>query len=235
MKWGDTTQLLSESAGTVRNWLISLVEDENEKDRQLVELPRTCEDGKTHSNLELSTLRDFLVDRGKSSAFISSLISKMQELIEIANWYLRSREKISERETVSHIVVPLLKTLGWTAQKMAVEWDKIDIGLFNELPRDDSRLVCAIEAKQMSASCLTATRQVFKYATKDNRFNCTRAIVTDGIRYGIFIRDHQGDFPLRPSAYLNLTRLKENYPILECDGAKEAIYYMTPEWSMQNR
>ena len=51
--------------------------------------------------------------------------------------------------------------------------------------------------------------------------------MTDGLRYGVFTRAGT-DF--LPYAYLNLTRLRNEYPIYDCKGAKEAILAMTPEW-----
>jgi hypothetical protein len=52
--------------------------------------------------------------------------------------------------------------------------------------------------------------------------------VTDGLRYGVFLRNEDENFRLY--AYLNLKRLKRDYPIYECQGAAEAILAMTPEW-----
>ena len=54
-----------------------------------------------------------------------------------------------------------------------------------------------------------------------------RLIVTDGLRYGIYLKDGK-DFNLY--AYFNITDLRENYPIYECHGVKEALRAMTPEW-----
>lgn len=120
-----------------------------------------------------------------------------------------------ESETISYLVVPLLRALGWTPQKMAIEWNKVDVALFNTLPRHDSNLSTVVEVKTKGRSCLTAESQARTYA--EGKKNCHRLIVTDGLRYGIYIKQNS-DF-------------KASYPIYECRGVKEALRSMTPEWA----
>ena len=59
--------------------------------------------------------------------------------------------------------------------------------------------------------------------------------MTDGIRYGIYLRQEvdqtsakSGSYKL--AAYLNLTRMMDDYPVLECKGAKEALRLMAADW-----
>jgi hypothetical protein len=109
---------------------------------------------------------------------------------------------------------------------MAVEWKSVDLALFEQLPRSDSTLQVVVEAKKMNNSCLSAVLQASSY-TK-GKAACHRLIVTDGIRYGIYIRKGVEDFSLY--AYLNLARLMQDYPVYECKGAKDALLAMAPEW-----
>ena len=53
-------------------------------------------------------------------------------------------------------------------------------------------------------------------------------ILTDGIRYGLFERagDPDRSFPARPTAWLNLLRLRARYPLLECEGAVRVVELM---------
>lgn len=53
-------------------------------------------------------------------------------------------------------------------------------------------------------------------------------IVTDGLRYGIYVSDENKDFRL--FAYLNLTRLRRDYPVYLCRGAEDALLAMSPDW-----
>jgi predicted type IV restriction endonuclease len=133
----------------------------------------------------------------------------------------------SEHETVAYLVIPLLRALGWTPQRMAVEWNRVDVALFSGLPRDDKNLTVVVEAKKMNASCLSAMSQAQAYA--QGKGDCHRLIVTDGLRYGVYTRNESGEFNL--TAYMNLTRLRSNYPIYSCSGAGQALLIMAPEWS----
>jgi hypothetical protein len=110
---------------------------------------------------------------------------------------------------------------------MAVEWNHVDVALFEQLPREDKSLRVVVEAKKMDNACLAAKRQAMSYA--DGKTGCKRLIVTDGLRYGVYVR-HETKEIFRLHAYLNLTRLRRNYPIYECEGAEDALLAMAPEW-----
>ena len=110
---------------------------------------------------------------------------------------------------------------------MALEWSKIDIALFSRMPREDDHLSVVVEVKKVGNACLSwAVSQAQDYASPFP--NCSRLIVTDGLRYGIFRKTGEDKFSRY--AYLNLTRLRNEYPVYRCKGAKEAILAMTPEW-----
>jgi len=114
---------------------------------------------------------------------------------------------------------------AWTPQKMAIEWKKVDIALFSNLPREDDNLSVVVEAKKKGNSCLTAISQAQRYA--EGKQKCMRLIVPDGLRYGIYLKNGKNFYLY---AYFNITDLKESYPIYECHGVKEALRAMTPEW-----
>jgi len=146
----------------------------------------------------------------------------------IAKWYHKERDP-SEFETEAYLVVPLLRALGWTPQKMALEWNKVDIALFDRLPRDNANLIAVVEAKKKGTSCLTAMSQAQRYASAME--NCTRLIVTDGLRYGVFIKE-RGSVDYLLHAYMNLTDYRREYPVYSCKGVCEALWAMTPDWSI---
>lgn len=219
LKQGDTTQRLSE--GVVLDWLKSLHIEDSDFLRPLPELPT----GTSSNIITLDEISEYLFDQGVASTSITKLLEEVGELIRIAKWYRRT-DPPSEHETVAYLVVPLLRVLGWTPQRMAVEWNYVDVALFESLPRGDSTLQVVVEAKKMGNSCLSARSQAMSYAT--GKLGCHRLIVTDGLRYGIYTRDGGGEFHLH--AYLNLARLLRHYPILECHGAEEALLSMAPEW-----
>lgn len=220
LKQGDTTQRLTSEK--VIQWIANLPITSPPIVPPLIALPSMYGD----REITLEQISEFLFDQGVSSASISNLTAEMAELTRIARWYEQSENRPSEHETIAYLAVPLLRALGWTPQRMAVEWNRVDIALFDNLPRKAESLSVVVEAKKMGNSCLSATSQAASYA--DGKLACLRLIVTDGLRYGVYVRDHSQNFKLH--AYLNLTRLRSDYPILSCKGANHALLAMTPEW-----
>lgn len=219
LKQGDATQRLNE--GPVTEWLSNIEVHGDALSRSLAVLPMQEKPNDT----SVTEISEFLFDHGVASSSISSLLNEIGELTRIAKWYQRAN-KPSEHETVAYLVVPLLRALGWTPQRMAIEWNHVDVALFEQLPRSDKTLRVVVEAKKMDNSCLSAMSQALSYA--DGKAACHRLIVTDGLRYGVYTRAKAE--PFRLYAYLNLTRLRHDYPIYECKGAEEALLAMAPEW-----
>jgi hypothetical protein len=220
LKLGDTTQELN--IGPVTEWLSKLVVPDKAFSAPLPRLPVSV----GNNDIPVEAISEFLFDHGVASSSITHLLQEIGELTRIAKWYQQSEGKPSEHETVAYLVVPLLRALGWTPQRMAVEWNRVDVALFEQLPRSDSTLQVVVEAKKMDNSCLTAFSQATTYA--DRNSECHRLIVTDGIRYGIYIR--KSVEPFRLYAYMNLARLRQDYPVYGCKGAKDALLAMAPEW-----
>lgn len=235
LKWGDTVQPVSMSP-VLKEWLQDL--QPNLPSTELRSLPEKYGHGQRLPSVETDEISDFLFDRGVAASSVDMLANQLGELIRIARWYDRKREFPSESETIAYLIIPLLRTLGWTPQRMAVEWNNVDVALFGTLPRNDSNLVVTVEAKRKGSSCLTAKSQAETYAERECRRNCQRLIVTDGTRYGVFVRDADQPFPDQPAAYFNLLRLVESYPILgmdkTCDGPKHALLMMAADWNRAN-
>jgi len=218
LKQGDTTQKLTSKE--VIEW-IECLDLKSSENREIKILPLNQ---KYH--IPFSVIEESLFSFGVSDISIRNLSNEFNSLVRIASWYTKY-DNPSEFETVSHLTVPLLKNLGWTPQKMAIEWRNVDIALFENLPRKDENLSVVIEAKKKDSSCLSAFSQAEGYAKDKN--NCQRLIVTDGLRYGVYLKDKTtNEFVLY--AYVNLLRLQNSYPIYNCHGACEAFKAMTPEW-----
>jgi hypothetical protein len=216
LKQGDTTQKLDSQA--VVTWIHSLGLDFN----NIHTLPTLPSD--SDKEIKIEDISDYLYEKGVAGNSIKTLVDVIDDLHMIAKWYKRSPVP-SEFETEAYLIIPLLRALGWTPQKMAVEWNRVDIALFDKLPREDGNLIAVVEAKRKDNSCLTAFSQAEEYSK--NKVRCNRLIVTDGLRYGIFTKD--GD-QYKRYAYMNLTEFKEKYEIYECAGIKEALWAMTPDW-----
>jgi hypothetical protein len=226
LKWGDTVQTMTSKV--VLDWIRTLPEPTL---ADLAELPETCIDGEPDavSDTEhVAAIGEFLFDRGLAADRIDALTDRMDDLVRTARWYGRSKAEPSEYETAAYLVTPLLRTLGWTPQRMAIEWNKVDVALFGQMPRSDSNLVAVVEAKRLKASCLSARSQAEGYAICHGRELCRTLVVTDGLRYAVFHRAGDGTFGTHPVAYLNLTRMRDHYPVLHCEGARRAILEMAP-------
>ncbi len=225
LRFGDTIQKLDRT-GPVFAWLSEIPEHAT----TLPALPETCLPDEEVRRIEVSKLAEHLFDQGAAAGAINELTDGMLGLKQVASWYERSGTKPSERETVAYLVVPLLRTLGWTPQRMAVEWNNIDIALFDRLPRADENLAIVVEVKKLGRSCLSANTQGAEYASRPGREGCNRLVVTDGIRYGVYVREGDGGFPETPTAYMNLSRMVEFYPVLDCEGTPEALSLLAADW-----
>ncbi len=220
LKQGDTTQSINSLI--INNWLSDLNIPKEKYSRELAIIPKS----KIKKEITFEEISEYLYDKGISSNSIENLLKEIDELVRIAKWYKKShRGKPSEFETVAYLVIPILRVLGWTPQKMAVEWNNVDVALFNKLPRNDSNLTVVVEAKKMDNSCLSAFSQAEQYAK--GKTTCERLIVSDGLRYGVYFKEN-GQFILK--AYMNLTNLRDDYPIYACSGVKDALLFMTPEY-----
>jgi len=217
LKYGDTTQRIDSKE--INQWL-KKVDFTLLPKLRLPQLPAAIE-----TNVQLDSVAEYLFEQGVATASIENLVREIGELSRIAAWY-RKFGNPSEEETRAYLLVPLLRALGWTPQKMAIEWKQVDVALFKQLPRSDANLVAVAECKRKDLSCLTAKSQAESYA--EGRPACDRLIVSDGIRYGVFLR-HKNTFILH--AYMNLTRLQNSYPVYDCQGIKAALRAMTPEWT----
>ena len=110
----------------------------------------------------------------------------------------------NENEMTAHFIVPFLRALGWPQELIAVEWRRIDVALFETLPRTPENCRFVIEAKRLGTGLAPARKQAEDYMAG---LQVSRdVIVSDGFRYRIF--DHEKNFA--PVAYANLARLKQS-------------------------
>ncbi len=237
LKQGDTTQLLSdgEKGREIRQWVLSLVPEVKELPEALPQLPPD-----PIEDLTLVEACRSLYDSGVSSHSVTSIHNSMVDLGKLAGWYKSYAKAVSESETVAQLVLPLMGVLGWSPQTLAMEWapaskGKIDLAAFRPFRhgvRKDEDIVLIVEAKRLNSSCLKGVEQALTYC--QSLPNCLRLVVSDGMRYAIFVREAgNARFGQRPAAYLNLLSPKDRYPILECAGADEALLLLSAAWHPQ--
>lgn len=135
-------------------------------------------------------------------AAIKDILALASDLVPLMRDKKRFGKRPSEHEMVAHFVVPFLRALGWHPERIALEWNGIDVAIFDALPRKKGNLRYLIEAKKFGAGVEGALGQARGYAKK---LGLVRdVVVTDGIRY----RMYAGDQDFAPVAYANLGRLK---------------------------
>jgi hypothetical protein len=229
---GDTTQLFyrSEKNATVWKWIEEELDDSSEA------APGDPKSLKAGKEINIRDITTKLYDYGLGAGSISEIDEQILDLCRLAEWYRKYGVEPSETETVSHLVTPLLLSLGWTPQRIALEFaisgkGRADVALFPNGNRKEYEPVAIVEAKKLNQSCLSASDQIRRYAEDLN--DVRRLIVTDGIRYGIFIRHGEEPFSEHPSAYMNLTRLRDCYPIWgpNCGGADEVMLTLSAAWN----
>lgn len=134
---------------------------------------------------------------------VSGLIAQAADLLPLAYDSARFGEFPSEDEVIVHLVVPLLRALGWPPERIAIQWRRVDVAVFGALPRSPESCRFVIEAKRLGAGVEGALEQAQGYATALGA--ACDVIVTDGIRYRLY----DGNCGFAPRAYANLANLKQ--------------------------
>ncbi|MFY9341622.1 MAG: hypothetical protein WAT39_03980 [Planctomycetota bacterium] len=109
----------------------------------------------------------------------------------------------SEHEIVAHLVIPFFQAMGWRTEHLGVEWQRVDVAVFDGLPRGASTCRFVVEAKPRGRPIEDALDQARDYVTDLGL--AADIVVTDGFRYRLYARDRD----YQPTAYANLGRLKE--------------------------
>jgi hypothetical protein len=136
---------------------------------------------------------------------------------------------MSEHETRTFLITPVLLALGWSEQKIKIEWKNMDVALFQEVYQRGQVPSVILESKRMGEGLGFAEWQAKRYA-KDYP-GCSRLVVSDGVRYHLYIKqgdewDMKGDF----KAYVNLLNLKERHPYWShIGGAPELFISLMPK------
>jgi hypothetical protein len=165
-----------------------------------------------------------LINHGLRIADAENFAQTINRIRRLVNWYRKNRVDASEHETRTFLIIPLLLALGWTEQKLKIEWNKIDIAFF-EKPyiQNSSSNTCIsiLESKKLWDGLSYAKSQAQTYATKYPESN--RMIVSDGCCYKLFKREGIS-WNDHPSAYLNILKPKHRHPFnLDIGGAPDVF------------
>lgn len=190
------------------------------------------------------SILDFLISEGLSPATAEELAEAFRRVRLLATYYYRQWphwNDIREHEARTFLIVPVLLALGWSEQQIKIELGtegakRIDIACFRRAyQRNDAGQPnnedCAliIESKDFSSGLDYARDQAIAYA--HNFPSCRSVLVSNGYCYKAYERDDTGAFSQEPSAYLNLLRPRDRYPLDpdNVDGALEVLRLMLPQ------
>ena len=159
---------------------------------------------------------------GQSAELIANTIWRLRR---VAKWYSSHGSDVGEHEIRTFLIVPLLTSLGWAEQKVKIEWNNIDVALFDTPYSKQSKPLVIIESKRLWDGLRYAPDQAASYAKLYPA--CDRFIVSDGIRYKLFKRS---DDQWRYSAYMNLLAPKRVHPYEPgVDGAVSFFLNLIPK------
>jgi hypothetical protein len=218
---GQVRTFAGVKAPSVLRWIERVRVPSKALHRKLKHLP------KPSVSLSLQELKRGLIAAGLSMERANKVVTRLNSLRGIAQWYQDEEKRLgkrpSEHETIAYMAIPFLQSLSWMRENAAIEWNGIDVALFDRLPSKDAFLRCVVEAKAFGSSVFKPFEQAADYARVKGREYCKRLIVTDGIRY-MYFKKQGGEF--KPQAYLNILRMRKHYPLYACGGAVEAIMGM---------
>lgn len=188
------------------------------------------------SPVEDDEILTFLIEQGLRPGSAEDLTVALNRIRLLARYYYNSEDwkEIREHETRTFLIVPLLLALGWAEQQIKIELPvfgkkRVDLACFSRPYRAKyEECVLLIESKGLSQGLDYAPEQAKGYAAHFP--NCQVVVVSNGYSYKAFTRADGGGFSMLPTAYLNLLRPRDRYPIDpdNVDGALEALRLLLP-------
>jgi len=187
----------------------------------------------------------FLIREGLRPALAEDLTTAFRRIRLLANYYYDCGypwSDLSEHETRTFLIMPLLMALGWAEQQvkieLAVKRGRIDVACFARPYRKDAKgdannadCVLLLDSKDFSSGLDNAPDQVKAYA--EHFSSCQVIAVSNGYCYKTYRRTKDG-FSTTPDAYLNILRPQDRYPLdpKAVDGCLAVLRHLLPHsWS----
>lgn len=170
-----------------------------------------------------------LFEAGLSNDSVEKVIEAIERTRRLIRWYRsdQSGSRPSEMETVAHIIVPLLLALGWSEQLVGLEWNKVDLVLFDRTPTTGENCVVICEAKRPGRGLDEVLAQARNYVHRLGLVRCRRILLTDGERILIYNRAGS-EWPGSPDGYVNLSMIRTHHLLPPGRSAIAAIMDMMP-------
>lgn len=169
----------------------------------------------------------FLINLGYRIEDAENMLQTLLRVEKLAKWYERGAGTLpnTEHEIRAFLVAPLLQAIGWSHQRMGIEYEHLDVILFQDPERKHPRVL--IETKAMGLGREIAKQQVSNYLQAKSELlqGLDKVIITDGLSYWLFDPTNMED----PLAYMSIKRRWRNnpaYPTVE--GFLRFIQLITP-------
>ena len=156
--------------------------------------------------IQISELVNELIERGIRIQDSENIGVTLARIIRLAQYYEANDGSAPEAEIVSFLVVPFLIAIGWSEQKIKMEYNRIDIALFTESFKGNYLATpnIIIEAKKIENGLAFTDKQIDGYSKLFPR--CKKFVATNGYRY---VYSELVNGKLVSKGYFNLLRLSE--------------------------
>ena len=162
---------------------------------------------------------EYLIGQGLRPGAAEDLTATFRRIRLLARYYYDQYDwqNVREHETRTFLVIPLLLALGWAEQQIKIELPvknvgRADVACFSKpFARKNEECVLIVETKGFSQGLDYAHKQAEGYAAQFP--NCRVVVVSNGYCYKTWVRQDDGSLPKRPTAYLNLLKPQDRYPL----------------------
>ena len=152
-----------------------------------------------------------LIENGLRPADAEAVIRAIWHVRRLAGWYLVHGRDLSEHEIRTFLIIPILLALGWSEQRIKIEWNHTDISLFSDVFKKgikpvDPRVI--LESKRMRMGLEHAERQVQRYAKVFP--DCNTLVTSSGARYDLYEKEPEQKWDASSMKEKHLTRESES-------------------------
>lgn len=180
------------------------------KDLAELNLPKT---------VNIDEISQAFIHHGVRIQDADNVAKTIERIIKLAKWYDNKDPDALEHEIRTFLVIPLLISLGWSEQKMKIEYNHVDIAVFSKPYEKENELHphMIVETKTFFNGLYYAADQIINYAKAFPE--CSLLVATNGYRYWIY---EKVDGKFQASGYFNLFNMHEWYCL------DEKIYGVVP-------
>ena len=192
-------------------------------DRSLKSLPKAGFD--EYSYDELGTE---LFKAGMSNKNIEDILKALEQADRLWWWYDKENKgRPSEQEIISHMILPIFLGLGWSHQQMAVEWQKVDVAFFKNMPAQSENAVMILEAKGWGQALTEAFSQPQGYIKSLDLKRVKCIVLTDGANIFLYGKKKNCFCP-EPIGYINIWSLQKQYLLPKNTSIAETLVKLQP-------